>query len=83
MIRTGRLMVTNSLADGIEIAPGDDGINQTVASAILEISLFKSLSQKIVRIVRQREIESKERTCDFSCLRGRPNLIFLITCEAG
>ena len=60
MIGDGRLMVTDSLADGIEIAPGDDRINQTVASAILEIGLFKSLSEKIARIVRQGEIESKE-----------------------
>src|SRR5580658_3365062 len=64
VVGAGRLVRANSIANRVQIAPGDDGVDEPVASAVREVAFVKAEPQKIVGVVGQREIEGEKRTRD-------------------
>ena len=64
MIRSRLMMLSNPLPNRVQIAPDNNRVDQLVTPAILEIALVEAEPQKIIGIVRQRQIEAQERPRD-------------------
>jgi len=58
------------LANGLQRAPGDDGVDEAITAAVLAVVFRESQAEKIVGVVRQGEIEAKKHSRNLARLRG-------------
>src|SRR5579871_6285278 len=63
------VMFANAVPDHVEVAPGDDRVDQPVA-AVLDIGFAEPQPEKVVDIVRRLQIELEEFAADLPRFRG-------------
>src|SRR5262249_39091511 len=64
MVGAGSMVRTDAAADLFQVAPSDDGVDQAVAAAVLEVGLAEAQPEEVVGVVRQREVQREELAAD-------------------
>src|SRR5215470_16678208 len=67
MIRTRSLMGLHPALDSLHVAPGNNGIDQMVTPAVLDIFFCKTKPEEIVGVIRQAKINIKKSTGNLAC----------------
>src|SRR5438477_4191343 len=71
MVSARRAVFVNAVKHCFHVSPGNHGINQPVAASAGEIGFAESKPQKVIRVIRKSQIDSKEFSRNgarFSCV---------------